>query len=269
MAAENVLRLLSWNIDGLDENNKTERTEEVCRVILLKRPHVVFLQEVVDDTKPILTEKLGRVYSLHVHPSPPAHYYPAILVQKNVDVLESEKLDSIEFPQSTMGRHLLILNVKFQHISFSLFTSHLESMKNYGAERKRQLKVCFSEMLKRTQEGKICLFGGDLNVRDKEVAEVCIPDGIADVWQACGGSESEKFTWDSTINDNLNLSFKVKLRLDRLYISPFLKKDTDPVRPVKFELVGQDRLAHCQRFPSDHWGMWAEFSIHNDKAKTV
>ena len=43
----NVLRLLSWNIDGLDEEDKTERTEEVCRIILLKRPHVVYLQEVV------------------------------------------------------------------------------------------------------------------------------------------------------------------------------------------------------------------------------
>ena len=41
----NVLRLLSCNIDGLDQEDKTEHTEEVCRIVLLKRPHVVFLHQ--------------------------------------------------------------------------------------------------------------------------------------------------------------------------------------------------------------------------------
>ena len=58
---ENILRLLSWNIDGLDEKNTKERTEEVCRIILLKRPHLVFLQEIVGSTQ---AEARSRLFAV-------------------------------------------------------------------------------------------------------------------------------------------------------------------------------------------------------------
>ena len=63
-----------------------------------------------------------------------------------------------------------------------------------------------------------------------------------------------------TVNNNLSWEgrFKPKLRFDRLYFTPH---DMDTARPVKFELIGKDRVADCERYPSDHWGLWAEFSV--------
>ena len=43
------------------------------------------------------------------------------------------------------------------------------------------------------------IFGGDLNMRDKELAEVGgIPPGTKDCWQHCGAREVAKYTWDMT-----------------------------------------------------------------------
>ena len=64
----------------------------MCQVILLKRPHVVFLQEVVDPSwGPVIVTKLSRCYNCYCTPSPPEpRYYNAILVLKDgVGVAES------------------------------------------------------------------------------------------------------------------------------------------------------------------------------------
>jgi exonuclease III len=42
-----ILKLLCWNLDGLDKANLEERTTAVVENILLKKPDVVLLQEVV------------------------------------------------------------------------------------------------------------------------------------------------------------------------------------------------------------------------------
>ena len=263
------LRLLSWNIDGLDERNLRERTEEVCRLILLKRPHVVFLQEVVAASQIILSKKLGSVYSLHVSPSPPFHYFPAILTNKRCgEVTIMGELEVLDFPGSSMGRHLLQLPVTFHGVVFQLLTSHLESTRDYVSERKCQLELCFSAVREHTHQSKVCLFGGDLNVRDKEVTDSKPPECVLDVWQACGGEQEHKYTWDVSANDNMDWPYRSrpKLRFDRLYLSP---KDSEVVCPVSFELVGKDRLVDCERFPSDHWGMWAEFRVQPAGPETV
>lgn len=54
-------------------------------------------------------------------------------------------------------------------------TSHIESMANYAAERKSQLKSAFTHM---TNSGSnvVSIFGGDTNAKDKEVG---IPTAMA------------------------------------------------------------------------------------------
>jgi len=51
-------------------------------------------------------------------------------------------------------------------VACTLMTSHLESTASHAAERKRQLKTAFDEMKK---QDNTVIFGGDLNMRDKEV----------------------------------------------------------------------------------------------------
>ena len=46
-------------------------------------------------------------------------------------------------------------------------------------------------------EGRNVMFGGDLNMRDKELQEVGgLPPGARDCWEACGRRKEAEFTWD-------------------------------------------------------------------------
>ena len=251
------LKVLSWNIDGRDEEDIQDRTESVCDFIAANQPDVVYLQEVVSEMMGIIGSKLDSSYEGYTAHSPPAHYYPAILVRKS-SIQVQGSLECYDFHYSSMGRHLLQLPVKFSELEIQLMTSHLESLKDYARERKDQLKYAF-EIMEELQASKICIFGGDLNVRDDEVGKVGLPDKTVDVWEACGSNEEEKYTWDATANDNLNWSFgkKLKMRFDRVYLSPSDGK----LRPKGFSLVGKERLSRCGRFPSDHWGLWMEFGV--------
>lgn len=53
-------------------------------------------------------------------------------------------------------------------LKLCLLNSHLESTAEHSAERMNQLKVCFKEM-NETERNVNVIFGGDLNMRDKEV----------------------------------------------------------------------------------------------------
>ena len=53
-------------------------------------------------------------------------------------------------------------------VDMYLVTSHLESTKEHGEERKKQMKFSFNAM-KETSDDSTVIFGGDMNARDKEV----------------------------------------------------------------------------------------------------
>lgn len=55
-------------------------------------------------------------------------------------------------------------------VPMTLITSHLESTKNHAEERKRQLISAFKHIEQAPQDHTV-VFGGDLNLRDKEVSE--------------------------------------------------------------------------------------------------
>jgi tyrosyl-DNA phosphodiesterase 2 len=53
-----------------------------------------------------------------------------------------------------------------------LLTTHLESLASHSSERQRQLKLCFDAVSKAPKDHTV-IFGGDLNLRDKEVCTDC------------------------------------------------------------------------------------------------
>ncbi|KAK3576020.1 hypothetical protein CHS0354_014861 [Potamilus streckersoni] len=250
------IRVMSWNIDGLDPKNKRSRVEGVCDKINKEKPHVVLLQEVVMETQKILEEKCP-LYDLV--PGGEKEYYTAILLQRNFATVE----DAIVMPfySSMMLRNLLTVKCTVKGIKFDILTSHLESTREHGKERKNQLKIAF-ESVKRADADRTVIFGGDLNLRDNELSEIGgMPENVYDVWEVTGKRPEAKFTWDMARNDNMEYSskFKPKCRFDRLYIR--YSKPKALVQPVYFELVGLERLQSCQRFPSDHWGLLGHFNV--------
>jgi tyrosyl-DNA phosphodiesterase 2 len=265
-------RLLSWNIDGLDERNTVDRARAVCSFIQAKLPHAVYLQEVIDQTWAEIVKTLSDTYDCYASSAAMTRpYYVAILVHKST-VVTTGSVECLDFSCSSMGRQLFQLPVRFAGVNILLLTSHLESTREPACSqaRKRQLRIAFNVMKEACARDPSlsCLFGGDLNLRDKEVKSVGLPPAMADVWEACGSPPEQQYTWDVKNNDNLDWQFpqKPSCRFDRLYLLPNkgaeLRVPPADVTGERFVLVGKARLSKCGgRFPSDHWGMWAEFEV--------
>ncbi|KAH9510250.1 Tyrosyl-DNA phosphodiesterase 2 [Bulinus truncatus] len=258
---ENSIKLLSWNIDGLDPNNLVSRTEGVCSVLLQEDPEIIFLQEIVQASLNIIRSRCDK-YNIYLGVEEeninPNAYFTAVLLRKDSSLLQCVKL--AEFPSSCMSRTLLEVQCLVKSVPVTLLTSHLESTAEYSSERKKQLSMAFSRMLA-ISKTRTVLFGGDLNLRDKELTGVSDkPEDVLDVWEVTGKRPQARYTWDLTINDNkqLGLSFQPRCRFDRMYL-----RNSEPPRlkPAYFELAGIQRLSACHRFPSDHWGILCHFDV--------
>ena len=189
-------------------------------------------------------------------------YFNAILVRKDSVQTKATALQFIPFATSRMGRHYLIQPIKFADAKIVVMTSHLESLGNNGGERMKQFREVL-EYMKRQNEGINIIFGGDTNLRDKEVTGMGgIPGEIQDTWESCGSELSTKFTWDMVENDNMqDTGFKSRLRFDRIFLRA--ANTARKLTPKSFTLVGKERLKKSGRFPSDHWAIWLEFSVQN------
>eukprot|EP00058_Branchiostoma_floridae_P008356 XP_002593844.1 hypothetical protein BRAFLDRAFT_75696 [Branchiostoma floridae] len=245
--------LLTWNINGLDQRNILERTKAVCNTINSLYPDVVFLQEVIPQTFEYIEAKCDRYKAIA---SGTEQYFTAMLLRKSSITFISQNIQP--FPTTRMMRNLLIVKARFGSVPLCLMTSHLESTKDHAAERKRQLQQVLQTVMQQDQTNTV-IVGGDLNLRDTEVAAVGgLPAGTVDFWEACGSPLQFKFTWDVSKNDNLDwqLKFRPKCRFDRVYVR---SSRPDQLAPESIKFVGTDRLEGCRRFPSDHWGLLCKF----------
>ena len=195
----------------------------------------------------------------------PTHAYFNIILLKNSSIKTADDLQCVHFQSTKMGRHLLCQPVRFKDkAEVVLMTSHLESTAQCKVERKRQLEQILTRITEQAPQATV-VFGGDTNLRDAEVSAIGgLPSGIVDAWEECGSPADSQYTWDMRINDNLDWSYakKPRIRFDRLFLRS--GEGQHALKASKFELVGLERLAGCKRFPSDHWGVWCEFSQPSD-----
>lgn len=249
------IRVLSWNIDGLDETTAEKRTYEICEIIKTINPHVVLLQEVVLDSFAILCKKCPEY---RIIPGDITGYFVAMMLK--IEDLEFIGKSIFQYPFSILGRHLLTVRCRMKGVPFIFMTSHLESMARFSEDRKIQLGFCF-HLMKRKSPNYTVIFGGDMNLRDRELSEMGgIPEGISDVWEMTGSKSNCKFTWDMLLNTNkeFDSGHKPRCRFDRIYLRD---SDAKSVSPVHFELVGLEKLRVYKVFPSDHFGLLADFDI--------
>ena len=230
----------------------------MCDVIQERKPEVVYLQEIVESTWQMFSKTLGSTYFLYRNEETAHRYYCILLVRKGSAVLpESEKAEILRFPQSRQNRYLIQLRVLFNEtIPILLLTSHLESLMHNARERKKQLKTSFlimDEALRGDSGARISILGGDLNLVDRELAQIGgLPQNLCDAWEHCGSELDQKYTWDST---------EPHLRLDRVVFS---RLPDSTLVPTLFELVGREARSACGGMHlSDHLGMWAEFQLRS------
>merc|ERR1712059_227370 len=109
-------------------------------------------------------------------------------------------------------------------------------------ERKNQLKQCLEQVESRPGE-RVVILAGDLNMRDKELADVGgLPRGVKDVWQVCGARKEVQYTWDMIRNSNLQANFgkfRPRCRFDRIYLKDSL---SSTVKATTFGLVGLQKI---------------------------
>ncbi|XP_077990781.1 tyrosyl-DNA phosphodiesterase 2-like [Glandiceps talaboti] len=252
-----ILTLLTWNIDGLDERNITERTKAVCATIKSHLPDIVYLQEVIPETFAYIETLCSPTYV--AIPGNSLGYFTTVLLKKSRIVLLDHSIEP--FTSSQMMRNFLTVKARFSTHNLVLMTSHLESTKEHGTERKRQLGKVLKEMSEANPRSTV-IFGGDTNLRDKEISDIGgLPGDINDVWQMCGSPPDAQYSWDISKNDNLDWRFKnkPKCRFDRLFMRQ--SSESPKLHPQNFRFVGTERLASCGRFPSDHWGILCEFKV--------
>ena len=250
--------LLTWNIDGLDPKNLEERSLAVIQFINTNKPDIVFLQEVVPESHVLLAKRCTAYRCIFSRYS--STYYNAILLLKERVRVVGE-CETVPFKGSIMGRHYIFCDVSISsNHPIRIITSHLESTRDIGPTliRRDQLKL-MNDLIDKLNIP--CIFGGDTNLRDDDVATVGLSPAIQDVWEYLGRQKEHEFTWDTSVNGNLSVPFKAKLRFDRLFLFHPNSISADlQLLPTKFRLVGKEKLP-CGRFPSDHWGIFAEFLI--------
>ena len=122
-----MLKVLTWNIDGLCDLYRTIRTETAVDLISKSKPNVICLQEVIDETKIIIDRKLLQFgYQLATVPGPSSLYYTLIYVDNNVSIVSSTRLSYIGNATSVMGRDIGLLQLQIGGYEILLLNSHLE-----------------------------------------------------------------------------------------------------------------------------------------------
>lgn len=247
---------LTWNIDGLDDKSLNARTMAVVEQIEAARVTIVCLQEVVPATLAIIKSKLTN-YQVFCD-SDGGEYFTAVLLRRLCVYHDSSW--TVPFPSTLMGRGLQIVECHIGAAKICIMNTHLESTADHAEERVRQLRTCFKAAMEQP-EGTTVILGGDMNLRDKDVTAVGgIPAGIDDLWIRSGSRKECQYTWDMMRNTNKEMPgrFKPRCRFDRVYL-----RDSHPrrVKEEHFGLFGLEKIRQGQRFPSDHWGILAAFTL--------
>ncbi len=245
------MKLISWNLNGLEDRNLDVRTEAAMFQILLGAP---IEEAVVEGFKPnspdiiVLQEVVERSYHAHVlphlkaagfsvFPKEPSErsYFEVIAVRKTEPNQEIDaSYESFEYSEQGRGLTTLKLN------GLTVMTAHLESMKPGKHMRIEQAKFILEEM----QKGGPCIFAGDTNLR-KEEWEIIDKNEIQDAWTIVGSPEAHRITWQSE---------SAKSRFDRVW--------THQLTTTKFETFAKKNIATINERPSDHLGLRIEFDIN-------
>ena len=240
------MKLVSWNLNGLEDKYLDERTEAAMFQILLGAP---IEQVIVEGFKPnspdiiLLQEVVERSYHAHIVPHLKAAgflVFPPEIPERSYFEVVAVRGDNINanyesFEYSEQGRGLTTLKLD----NISIMTAHLESMNPGKHMRVEQAKF----ILKTMQKVGPCIFAGDTNLR-KEEWEKLEHGSVQDAWTTAGSAEKHRITWQYE---------QQKSRFDRAWLYQ--------LNIQNFETFGKENIASINTRPSDHLGLRIEFRL--------
>lgn len=238
------MKLVSWNLNGLEDRNLDMRTEAAMFQILLGAPIETAVVEGFVPNSPdivVLQEVVERTYHAHIMPHLQAAgftVYPPEPTERSyfeVVAVRNKKIeaDYSPFEYSEQGRGLSTLKLD----GLTIMTSHMESMNPGKSMRIEQAKFVIDEMHKYGP----CIFAGDTNLRKAEW-EHLEHGNITDAWKSIGSPETHRITWQYE---------NYKSRYDRAWSHQLEIKN--------FETFGKENIASINSRPSDHLALRIEF----------
>lgn len=224
------LRVLTWNVNGLDETQLGERTERLCLEILVggdlaraaagaplaPMPHVLALQEVVRVShRAVLAPHLAAAgYALWPEaPLPDREHYEMLAVRAPWTIERCERRPFGESPLARAGTIATLRRAGAEE-RLTVITGHLESLRNGSDARIAQAREIAGWL---RDAGGPAVFAGDTNLRDAEWQAVEHELGVRDVFVALGSPKTARVTWRPE-NDR-----RAGFRFDRVWIAGALE----------------------------------------------
>lgn len=271
MATFNI-RVMTWNVDGLNGVFLEKRTTAAVECIVKENPDLILLQEVVVETINAFTTyicQLGYNVSSLEHTFLGMSYFTLTFVRSTFQLEKGYIADYNDKGTSQMGRNMNIAIILAYGVRIMIVNTHLESCKESADIRVCQLEQALTLISNHDGPAMLC---GDLNIRDAEVNKtkenltqtigINAVSKISDAWEAAGRNKSQETTW--TLYNNPNILKRV-YRFDRIYYNS--KAD---ILIKKYCLVGIETLPAPVHTPaSDHFGILTEFSIQGINEKNI
>ncbi|MBX2799233.1 MAG: endonuclease/exonuclease/phosphatase family protein [Myxococcales bacterium] len=247
------LRLLTWNLNGLDGAHLDERTEAACLAMLLRTdpPHVVLLQEVVRRSWHAHIKHHFKAAGYRSVPADPtrtdSEYFCVVMVHT---ALGGDEGGVEPFAGSFMGRARVWARIDLpEGPQLLVATSHLESGKQASIERVRQLQRVISAM---NAHAGPAVFGGDTNLRVAEEPKVEDLPSVVDAWQASGADPELRATWPAVRTS------RPGARFDRVLCTG--------LEVTRFALMGHSAPTLGEP-PSDHLGIEVTVRVATQEAE--
>jgi endonuclease/exonuclease/phosphatase family metal-dependent hydrolase len=247
--------LVTWNVNGLDDEALDERTEAAVFITILgatladlhegatpqEPPDVIVYQEVVERTylahlTPHLT---AGGYTLVPKKAPGQATFEVTAVRAPYEIRSHEV---VPLAKSVFDRHLNITRIHGPGGDMNVLTAHFDSGTTNGAIRTAQLRQVAAAM------GARGVFAGDANLRKAEWIEVKPSLNITDAWEALDEPASTRSTWRRMTDGEA-----YKARFDRLFLTSNLKATS--MAPLGAKTPKGFRVPI-----SDHIGLRVEFS---------
>ena len=242
------MKLVSWNLNGLEDENLDMRSEAAMFRILLgapiehamnpefkpDTPDIVLLQEVVERSYHAHVVPHLKAAGFHIFPPTPSErsYFEVIAVRQ--PIIES---DYQTFDYTDQGRGLSTVSIK----GLTIMTAHFESQKPGKSMRVDQASSVLKKM---NQHAGACIFAGDTNLRKSEWLSLT-PDttkAVEDAWITAGSPKKHKTTWKRE---------PYKSRYDRAWLKDLNLKN--------FSTFGKNKVTGIGEPCSDHLAIRVEF----------
>ncbi len=252
------LRVLTWNLNGLDDHRVDERTEAAVFIAVTgltlveiargqnprPPPHVLMFQEVTRHTyRAHLHNHLPKAdYVLYPTRPPEAETFEVIAVRRPATITSGR---SMPLDRSLYARNLHIVDtagLAADDRAIRLLTAHFDSGTEQGAGRIAASRQAIAEMDDHS------LFAGDTNLRNPEWDAVAEWPTVADAWDELGQPADIRDTWQMHGR---------AARFDRVWLGAQLQV-------VAMDAVG--RVAGGRTPPSDHIGLLVTIDVRPSEA---